>query len=134
MALPTGGRAIDVTRNRGVVRVPMAMSTAHSPNRAPKETRRMGHDPPATRNPLPRAVVSLPSDEGPVDRRPNRPPKSPGRGGLSDARLTVARAEAEDVRAGLGRRVFPLLRFLAVIRSRPRWSLRLRPRGLPARR
>ena len=61
MALPTGGRAIAVTRNRGVVRVPMAMSTAHSPNRATKETRRIGHDPPTARNPLPRAVTSLPS-------------------------------------------------------------------------
>src|SRR5512132_1423440 len=99
MALPTGGRAIAVTRNRGVVRVPMAMGTAHSPNKATKETRRIGHDPPTTRNPLPRAVVSLPSGEGPVDRRPNRPPNSPGRGGLSDARSTVARAEAPDVRA-----------------------------------
>src|SRR6266508_4449067 len=99
MALPTGGRAIDVTRNRGVVRVPMAMRTAHSANRATKETRRIGHDPPATRNPLPMAVVSLPSGEGPVDRRPNRPPNSPGRGGPSDAGPTVARSEAADVRA-----------------------------------
>jgi hypothetical protein len=99
MALPIGGRAIAVTRNRGVVRVPMAMSTAHSPNRATKETRRIGHDPPATRNPLPRAVVSLPSGEGPMDRRPNRPPNSPDRGGLFDARPTVARSEASDIRA-----------------------------------
>src|SRR4029450_4251006 len=98
MALPTGGRAIAVTRNRGVVRVPMAMGTAHSTNRATKETRRIGHDPPTARNPLPRAVASLPRGEGPVDRRPNRPPNSPGRGGLFDARPTAA-PEAVDVRA-----------------------------------